>query len=115
MEDPALLWMAFERSGSPELYLRYRQTMENLTLPNLRHCLHRTTRIVRLAKVRQVGIAASATQQLLEARLQLREVEGLVREYTLTSLHSLLGAVFMGDFSKQRKAWVFDAVTTDIL
>ena len=77
--------------------------------------LHRTARIVGIAKVRQVGIAAFAAQQLLEAPFQLREVESLVREYTLTSLHSLLWAVFMGDFSKQCKAWVFDAVAVNML
>ena len=81
----------------------------------LRHSLHRTARIVRIAEVRQVGIAASATQQLLEARLQLREVQGLVRQHTQTSLPDLLGAISLGDLSKQRKAWVFDAVAVNIL
>ena len=47
---------------------------------------------------------------MLKTRLQLREVQSLIRQHTLTSLPDLLGAVFMGDLSKQRKAWVFDAV-----
>ena len=32
MEDPVMLWKAFERSGSPEIYLQYRQAADRLSL-----------------------------------------------------------------------------------
>ena len=36
MEGPAMLWKAFERSGSPEIYLQYRQAADRLPLVNER-------------------------------------------------------------------------------
>ena len=36
MEKPGMIWKAFERSGSPELYLLYRQSLETLPEESLR-------------------------------------------------------------------------------
>ena len=36
MEDPIMLWRAFERSGDPEIYLQYRRVASDLSIANLR-------------------------------------------------------------------------------
>ncbi len=36
MEDPRMLWKAFVRSGSPEIYLQYRQAAEAVPMMELR-------------------------------------------------------------------------------
>ena len=67
----------------------------------LRHRLHRTARIVSVAEVRKVAIAAPTCQKLFESSFQLLKVQDFIREYTLTNLPCLFGAILLGDFLQQ--------------
>ena len=67
----------------------------------LRHRLHRTARIVGVAEVRKVAIAAAASQKLFESSFQLLKVQGFIREYALTNLPCLFGTILLGDFLQQ--------------
>ena len=86
-------------------FLRFRNADAEAVV--LWHSLHRTNRVIGIADIRKVGIAAAASQQLLETRLQFLKVEGFVRKYTLTNLPCLLGTVFLGELTQLCQSTAF--------
>ena len=81
----------------------------------LRHRLHRTARIVSVAEVRKVAIAASTCQKLFESRFQLLKMQVFIREYTLTNLPGLFRAILLGEIAQEcQSTTVLSRKTIDI-
>ena len=100
------------RNSDAEAVILRHESRRTCTLPRMGWI---GLREISVTDVRQVSIAVSTSQQLFESRLQFLEVERLIRQHTLMNFSSLFGTESFGGFLKQRKAWILDAVTVNIL